>query len=346
MGATSSPEGPLQKVEPATSGEAEPSSPHSKSSEPAPPLQGRMNNFERATAALAAGSLLVAICSLLTSIVSCRNSVDTTQMAKAIGTLTGLAKDTKRQADALGGEVNALGAEDNIMGSEFFEMRTQTNDLGVEANAAQGQLAAAKTQTRAISDQTTAIKNSATAAVRSAGAQIASAEAQTRAANAAAAAQRPAIALTELTLTGVDNPVEKEGALKGEVKLSLNYQFTNTGGSPWEMVENEVVLTIVKSGFELPPNPDFSHSSHLRGEGLTVPRENFFHLIQPLEFGVSLDTAKLIKSGSAIPLIYGVVTYRVFGVDHRYCYADSLPFQNGAPVRFLQIGGPAYHCDT
>jgi hypothetical protein len=70
------------------------------------------------------------------------------------------------------------------------------------------------------------------------------------------------------------------------------------------------------------------------------------HLIDPLALGVSKEQADAINNHLVRVFVYGVITYRVFGADHRFCYAHELPIRDGPAGRYLEAGGPAYHCDT
>ena len=237
------------------------------------------------------------------------------QTERAIGKLATLADQTKRQADAQNGQLVLLGQ----------------------------QVAEAKSQTKAISEQTTAIKSSAIAAVKSAGAEIESAQAQTRAADAAAAAERPSIVLTDMTMTGFDNPPETDGLLKGLIKITFNYQYTNVGGSPLEFIDNAQNIAIDKA---LNPIPDYSAVTHLPGNGLTVPKGSYIHLVEPLQFGFTSEEIKGISNGTLHVYVFGAITYSVFGANHKFCYAYELPITKGASGRYLKAGSAAYHCDT
>jgi hypothetical protein len=281
-----------------------------------------LNINERLTAILAAASVIVGVASLAVAYQSYRVASDSTDIKAAIGNLSALATQTKRQADATHDQLTAI--------------REQVGAL-------RDQVAEAKHQTHAISEQTTAIKASAEAAARTAGAQIESARAQTRAADAAAAAQRPGIALTELTMSGFKKPVEKDGFLKGLVQVAFNYQYTNVGGAPWELVDNAMTISIEE---KLPDKPDYSAAQHFPGNGLVIPKGQWMNLTGSPSIGVPQGKADAVNSGTARVFVFGIITYRVFGSDHQFCYAYEIPIRDGISQRYLTAGGPAYHCDA
>jgi len=119
------------------------------------------------------------------------NGKDTRDIQRAISSLTLLAEQTKRQADATTGQLGVL----------------------------REQVAEAKKQTKAISQQTTAIKASADAGVKSA-------DAQTRAADISASATRAIVATKELQISGFAAEPRD-----GHVRITAKPTFVNVGGS-------------------------------------------------------------------------------------------------------------------
>ena len=94
--------------------------------------------------------MLVGVGSLVVSYMTYRNAADTSDIKTAIGNLSDLASQTKRQADAMHDQLGAI--------------RDQVEE--------------AKRQTAAIASQTEAIKASSEAALKSAEANISAANAQ------------------------------------------------------------------------------------------------------------------------------------------------------------------------
>ncbi len=82
---------------------------------------------ERVTAFLAFCSLVVAIGSLCASVVSCNLAADTTQIQRAVTNLSVLAGQTKRQADALGSELDEMRGEERIMANTEVTSERQLN---------------------------------------------------------------------------------------------------------------------------------------------------------------------------------------------------------------------------
>lgn len=281
-----------------------------------------LNVNERLTALLAVATVIIGISSLVVSCQALQVASDSSDLKTAITKLSELATQTKRQADATNSQLAAV--------------REQVAALKEQA-------AEAKRQTQAISEQTTAIKQSAESAVQSAGAQIESARAQTRAANAAAASQRPGIALTEVTMAGFDGAPEKEGVFKDQVKIAFNYKYTNVGGTPWELIDNAmVILTVPK----LPERPDYSLAQHMRGDGLVIPKGHWMNLTGSPYLGFTKLQAQAVNEGKLQVFMYGIITYRAPDGDHRFCYAYQIPIHGGASTRYVSAGGPAYHCDS
>ena len=128
-------------------------------------------------------TFLVAVGSLVVSFLTYRNAADTSDIQHAIGNLSELATQTKRQADATHEQLGAV--------------RDQVSALKDQAEEA-------KLQTAAIAKQTEAIKASSDAAIRSAEATISAARAQQTMAEVTAQAQKPDVDLAELTVNGLN----------------------------------------------------------------------------------------------------------------------------------------------
>jgi hypothetical protein len=155
------------------------------------------------TAVIGVGSIVTAAGSLWISWLTYQNSRDTRDLKVAVSNLSELAKQTKRQADALNGQLELV--------------RSQVGE--------------AKRQTAAISKQTSAIQVSSEA-------QVKSADAQKRAADLGASAVRVRIALSTLNIEGFDTKTAKDGL----VEIKLRPQFANVGGVSFVTGEERISL--------------------------------------------------------------------------------------------------------
>jgi hypothetical protein len=133
-----------------------------------------------------------------------RNAADTSDIQQAIGNLSELATQTKRQADNTHEQLGAV--------------RDQVSALKDQAEEA-------KLQTAAIAKQTEAIKASSDAAIRSAEATSSAARAQQKMAEVTAQAHKPDVSLVELTVNGLNDEPDKDGL----VHPTILWRFQDTG---------------------------------------------------------------------------------------------------------------------
>jgi hypothetical protein len=155
-------------------------------------------------------TFFVGFSSLVVSFMTYRNAADTSDIKTAIGNLSELATQTKRQADA--------------MQEQLAAVRSQAEE--------------AKLQTAAIAKQTEAIKASSDATVRSAEANITAANAQEKMAQVTAQTRIPEANLLELTLSG-GGDADKDGL----VHPGLMWKFNNTSGSSFTV--KDVIFGVI-----------------------------------------------------------------------------------------------------
>lgn len=273
-----------------------------------------LNTNERITAFLAASSLMVAVGSLATAVVSCQNASDTSDIKGAVTSLAKLAGEQKRQADAAVRQVDALSRQ---------------------ADAAQGQLDEAK-------KQTSATLRSASAAVHAAAESARAADAQRQMAETTEKTQRPRVSLGALHVTGFTGGPDASGL----VPISVSWAFKNTGGGSfiskqveWGISVSDVIPDKMPQGITTQGN-DYTIVN-----SLTSAFNNESHPVVALH--ISTATRDAVLSGAKSVFFYARFDYDdgVSGESRSKCFGEFVFLVNGASLGFRPAGGRAYQCD-
>lgn len=282
-------------------------------------LLSRLTSNEWLTLLVGVGSVLVGVGSLVVSYLTYRNAADTSDIKTAIGNLSELATQTKRQADAMQDQLGAV--------------RDQVKALRDQAQEA-------KHQTAAIASQTEAIKASSEAAVRSAEANISSAVAQRRMAEVTAQAQKPNVDILELKVTDMNKEPDKDGI----VHPTLIWKFRDTGGSS---------LTVKGLSFGVWPGdalpkvmPD---QIYYDGQGLVLTNSSAsaFYTEPPTTLRLPKETRDAINRGDVKLFFFARFDYLDnMGNEHSSCFGREFKFYEGNSIAAFPSGGEAYQCST
>jgi hypothetical protein len=231
--------------------------------------RSRLSTNEWLTLLVGVGSLLIGVGSLAVAYMTYRNASDTSDIKTAIGNLSELATQTKRQADATHDQLGAV--------------RDQVSALRDQAEEA-------KLQTAAIAKQTEAIKASSDAAVRSAEANISAAKAQQRMAEVTAHAQKPDVDLMDLAVNGLNGEPDKDGF----VYPTLFWRFHDTGGSSFTVKD---VFFGVWIGDVLPQ--EMPEGLRVDGAGVMITNTggSGFAPKDPVSFKIPKDTQEALNRG-------------------------------------------------
>jgi hypothetical protein len=277
----------------------------------------RLTVNERLTFLVGAGSMIVGVGSLIVSFLTYRNAADTTELKAAIGNLSDLATQTKRQADGTHEQLAAV--------------REQVSALRDQAQEA-------KRQTAAIASQTEAIKVSSEAAVRSADANISAANAQRRMAEVTAQAQRPDIDLTDLTISGLNEEPNKDGFIMPLV----TWKFRDYGGSP--VTVKDVVLGYWVAAALPEKMPEGTSIDGAETVISNVSTSAFFPAV-PIYFTVSKEQKDAIDKGGSNIFFFARFEYvDNMKEEHYRCFGRKFILRDGASNFAVPSGGPAYQC--
>jgi hypothetical protein len=262
-------------------------------------------------------TLLIAVGSLAISWLTYRNAADTTDIKAAIGNLSDLATQTKRQADATHDQLAAV--------------RDQVSALRDQADEA-------KRQTAAIASQTEAIKASSDAAIRQAEANVSAAQAQQKMAEVTAQAQKPDVDVAEISVSGLNAEPDKDG----NVQFSLFWRFRDTGGSALTVKDIIFGLQIAAALTKEMPT-----GTRLDGEGIVLTNSitSSFSPKEPLQMKMPKDTRDALTRGDAKLFFFAKLDYldNLKG-DHSRCFGRELILKDGSSVSAIPSGGEAYQC--
>jgi hypothetical protein len=273
-------------------------------------VRRNLTTNERLTLLVGVGSILVGVGSLVVSFLTYRNAADTSDLKNAIGNLSELATQTKRQADATHDQLGAV--------------RDQVSALRDQAEEA-------KHQTAAISKQTDAIKASSDA-------EISAAKAQQTMAEATVQAQKPDVSLTDLTVNGLNDEPDKDGI----VHATLFWAFRDTGGSSIT-VKGVIFGTLVSDA--LPP--EMPQGSATDGAGFVVTNNavSVFALKAPFPLPLSKVIRDALMHGDAKLFFFAKFEYwDNLKVEHSRCFGREFRLKEGASP--IASGGDAYQCAT
>jgi hypothetical protein len=273
---------------------------------PEPPVRrySGLTIAEWLTAGVGLGSALIGAGSLAVAWLTFETGKDTRDLKRAIGSLTDLAAQTKRQADNTSGQLAVL----------------------------RDQVGEAKKQTAAISQQTTAIKASADANIQSAGAQK-------RAADIGASAARAAVTLSDTGMTGFDPTNIKDG----KIQVVMRPQFSNVGGTSISLGLSTVVFSIGQS-LPAVPNFAGAVPFGGGNELVVLPRSTFGPAVNiPYGLKKEL-VDDIVAHKSRVFVFGVINYTDAAQAPGRFCYAYEVQIENGAGKYFHQTGGPAYHC--
>ena len=273
----------------------------------------RLTTNEWLTLLVGVGSILVGVGSLVVSYLTYRNAADTSAIQKAIGNLSELATQTKRQADNTHDQLGAV--------------RDQVSALKDQAEEA-------KHQTAAIAKQTEAIKASSDAAIRSAEANISAAVAQQKMAEVTAQAQKPDVGLIELTLNSLNSDPDKEGI----VHATLFWSFRDTGGSSIA-VKGVIFGTLI--GDVLPQEMPPGFATDGAGAVVTNGAGSAFQLKNPFPLNIPKDTRDALMRGSTKLFFFAKFEYwDNLNVEHSRCFGREFRLKEGTSP--AASGGEAY----
>ena len=263
-------------------------------------------------------TFLVGFGSLAVAFATYRNAADTSDIKNAIGNLSELATQTKRQADATHDQLAAV--KDQV-------------------SALRDQAEEAKRQTAAIAKQTEAIKASSDAAIRSAEANISAAKAQQTMAEVTAQAQKPDIDLTELTVTGLNGEPDKDGM----VHPKLFWRFRDTGGSSITVKE---VIFDVWPGDALPQEmPQGIRLPNDAGLVLTNISVSSLSPLNPLPFNIPTAIRDALNRGDKKLFFFAKFEYwDNLKVEHSRCFGREFKLKDGSSTFTIPSGGDAYQC--
>jgi hypothetical protein len=268
-------------------------------------------------------TFLVAAGSLAVAFATYRNAADTSDIKNAIGNLSELATQTKRQADATRDQLGAV--------------RDQVGALRDQAEEA-------KLQTAAIAKQTEAIKASSDAAIRSAEANISAANAQRKMAEVTAQAQKPDVDLMELTVNGLNGEPDKDGI----VHPTLFWRFRDTGGSSFTVKD---VIFGVWTGDALPQEMFQEMPQAIRFDGIGVVVTNSiasaFAPKNPLLLNIPKDTRDALNRGDKKLFFFAKFEYwDNLKNEHSRCFGREFTLKDGNSIFAVPSGGDAYQCAT
>ncbi len=282
-----------------------------------------LNTNERITALLAFGSICIGAGALAVAYETWQTARDSSDIKAAIGNLSTLAVQTKRQADGQRDQLAAL----------------------------REQVAEARAQTRAISEQTNAIKTSSAAALRTAAAQakiadveiktaqaeIAAAQAQEISARAVAQANLPSLFLSSIEFNGLDASPDASG----QITIKVKPIFGNNGGT---MFQGATIFSLTY--IPLSTDPDFSKSFIFGGNEISTPNGGAFYPTQPVSVTLPKNIAASFLDGKVPLFIAGGTTYTdAAKQQHQWCFA-YIVMHRPEGFAYYQTGGPAYHCQT
>jgi hypothetical protein len=280
-------------------------------------IPGRLTVSERLTLLVGAGSLCIGIGSLGVFYLTYLNAADTSDIKTAIGNLSDLATQTKRQADATHDQLAAV--------------RDQVSALRDQAQEA-------KRQTAAIASQTEAIKASSEAAVKSAEANISAANAQKQMAEVTTAAQGPNIDLMELTLSGLNGELDKDGF----VNPSVMWKFRDSGGSYVTLKDVIIGYWVADALPEQMPD-----GTRIEGAGLVITNGStsaFFPTV-PIYIKISKEDRELISKRDKNIFFFARFEYIDNSKEQHYrCFGRKLILKDGASNFAVPSGGAAYDC--
>jgi hypothetical protein len=249
-----------------------------------------------------------------------RVAADTSDIKTAIGNLSDLATQTKRQADATHDQLGAV--------------RDQVSAL-------RDQVEEAKLQTAAIAKQTEAIKASSDAAIRSAEANISAAKAQQRMAEVTAQGQKPDVDLLDLSVNGLNGEPDKDGF----VHPTLFWHFHDTGGSSFTVKD---VIFGVWIGDALPQ--EMPQGVRVDGAGAVITNSitSAFSLKDPFPLNIPRDARDALNRGDTKLFFFAKFEYwdNLKG-EHSRCFGREFKLiKDGSSAFAVPSGGDAYQCNT
>jgi hypothetical protein len=264
-------------------------------------------------------TFLVAVGSLVVSFLTYRNAADTSDIQHAIGNLSELATQTKRQADNTHEQLGAV--------------RDQVSALKDQAEEA-------KLQTAAIAKQTEAIKASSDAAIRSAAATSSAARAQQKMAEVTAQAHKPDVSLVELTVNGLNDEPDKDGL----VHPIILWRFQDTGGSSFTVKD---VIFGVWPGEALPE--EMPTGFRVDGAGVVVTNGSTSTLSsqKPFSFHLPKDIRDALNRGDTKLFFFAKVEYLDnLNGEHSRCFGREIKLKDGSSTSAVPSGGDAYQCNN
>ena len=276
------------------------------------PSGGRHRKFkdlslaQRLSILLAAGSVLAGFASVFVSIVALVVASNTKDIKSAIGNLSDLATQTKRQADNTSDQLGTLRA----------------------------QLGESRAQTKAISEQTDAIKDTSTANIRAA-------TAQQRMADVTAKAQTPNVDISELRVDGLTSEPKD-----GKVAATLFWRFRNTGGSGFvtkkviygvfvgsslpTVMPTQLPLAVAFDGQDIVVTPTIN-SAFAPGE--------------PLGLQFDVPTRDELVSNKKKLFFFARFQYEDGLKElHEMCFGREIILKDGNYYFAIPSGGPSYQC--
>jgi hypothetical protein len=212
--------------------------------------------------------------------------------------------------------------------------KAQADALNAQLGFVKDQLAEAKSQTVAIAAQTTAIQQSSAAQVRAA-------EAQAHAAILAERSQSPSVALNDLHFNGVGDTPDKDGI----VKVTMQMEFRNTGGSAFVQKLSTFAAYVMPS---LPEVPATAGYNYWGGNDYTVAVGTILQPKTAPTLAIPKTELDAIRAGTTRLFLVGRLNYDDnLGRSHSLCFAyvmtSLLPNEFGGA---FPAGSPAYHCQT
>lgn len=256
--------------------------------------------------------------------------------------------DMAKALSEMGEIANSMHSEAEAIAAQRPTLERQAKSAADSAEAAKTTAALARGQTAAIVQQAQSLVRGAEATIAAAQAQLASAEANTRTAvegAKAAEAQRlaaelfastraPLVTLSEANLSNWAGAADD----KGQVPVTVQPHFTNTGGAALFPLETSFSLLIIKRkagdaiGVPRRPNDD----QHVFGYN-TLPTEPFHWYFpqEPFNYSLSKKDIDAVNDGKAFVFVWGHATYRD-SANKRYkqCYVAFI----SPPSKFSPLG--------